>query len=234
MAVEYIGGSILSAVIEVLSEKVTAPEILGFFKSHKLNDGLLGKLKETLNTLNGLLDDAEEKQITKPAVQRWLNDARHAVYEAEDLMEVIEYEHLRCKDIKAASRRVRCRVRNLFPILNPANKRMKEMEAELQKIYEKLERLVRHKGDLRHIEGTGGWRPLSEKTTPVVDESHVYGREADKEAIMKYLLTKNNTDGANVGVIPIVGMGGVGKTTLAQLIYKDRRVDECFELKAWV
>ncbi|KAJ6959012.1 disease resistance RPP13-like protein 1 isoform X1 [Populus alba x Populus x berolinensis] len=110
MAVEYIGGSILSAVIEVLGEKVTTPEILGFFKSHKLDDGLLGKLKETLNTLNGLLDDAEEKQITKPAVQRWLNDARHAVYEAE---EVIEYEHLRSKDIKAASRRARNPYRSL-------------------------------------------------------------------------------------------------------------------------
>jgi len=108
------------------------------------------------------------------------------------------------------------------------------MEAELQRILEKLERLLKRKGDLRHIEGTGGWRPLSEKTTPLVNESHVYGRDADKEAIMEYLLTKNNINGANVGVIPIVGMGGVGKTTLAQLIYKDRRVEECFELKAWV
>jgi hypothetical protein len=111
---------------------------------------------------------------------------------------------------------------------------MKGMEAELQRILEKLERLLKRKGDLRHIEGTGGWRPLSEKTTPLVNESHVYGRDADKEAIMEYLLTKNNINGANVGVIPIVGMGGVGKTTLAQLIYKDRRVEECFELKAWV
>ncbi|KAJ6289676.1 hypothetical protein OIU78_025574 [Salix suchowensis] len=207
MAAEFVGGSILAAVIEVLAKRLSTPEILGFFKSHKLNGGVLEKMEETLNTLNGLLDDAEEKQITRPAVKKWLDDARHAVYEAEDLMEVIDYERLRSKD-KAASRRVRNRVRNLFRILDPDNKRIKEMEAELQKIYEKLERLVKHKGDLRHIEGNGGGRPLSEKTTPVVDESHVYGREADKEAIMEYLLTQNNTNGSNVGVIPIVGMGG--------------------------
>nr|XP_034926684.1 putative disease resistance RPP13-like protein 1 [Populus alba] len=89
-------------------------------------------------------------------------------------------------------------------------------------------------GDLRHIEGTGGWRPLSEKTTPLVNESLVYGRDADKEAIMEHLLTQHNTDGSNLRAVPIVGMGGIGKTALAQLIYNDEKVDQCFQLKAWV
>ena len=108
------------------------------------------------------------------------------------------------------------------------------MEAELQKILEKLECLCKQKGDLRHIEGTGGGRPLSEKTTPLVNELDVYGRDADKEAIMEYLLTLHNTDGSNLCVVPIVGMGGIGKTTLARLIYKDERVEQCFQFKAWV
>ncbi|KAJ6865903.1 hypothetical protein NC652_037432 [Populus alba x Populus x berolinensis] len=231
MALELIGGSILSPIIQVLVDRLASRQVLGFFKSHKLDDGLLEKLKETLNTVNGLLDDAEEKQITKLAVKNWLNDVKHAVYEAEDILDEIDYEYLRSKDI---DRHDSNWARNLVPFLNPANRRMKEMEAELQKILEKLERLLKHKGDLRHIEGTGGWRPLSEKTTPLVNESLVYGRDADKEAIMKHLLTQHNTDGSNLCAVPIVGMGGIGKTTLAQLIYNDDRVKQCFELKAWV
>nr|XP_034893053.1 putative disease resistance RPP13-like protein 1 [Populus alba] len=233
MSLELIGGSILSALIEVLVDRLASREVLGFFQSHKLDDGLLEKLNETLNTVNGLLDDAEEKQITNRAVKKWLNDVKHAVYEAEDISEEIDYEYLRSKDTDAP-RPDSNWVKDLFPFLNPANRRMKEMEAELQKILEKLERLLKHKGDLRHIECTGGWRPLSEKTTPLVNEPDVYGRDADKEAIMECLLTQHKTDGSNLVVVPIVGMGGIGKTTLAQLIYNDERVDQCFKLKAWV
>jgi len=99
MALELIGGSILSALVEVLVDRLASREVLDSFKSHKLDDGLLEKLNETLNTVNGLLDDAEEKQITKRAVKNWLNDVKHAVYEAEDILDEINYEYLRSKDI---------------------------------------------------------------------------------------------------------------------------------------
>ncbi|KAJ6959009.1 hypothetical protein NC653_037327 [Populus alba x Populus x berolinensis] len=94
MAVEFIGGTIPSAVIEVLGEKLTIPEILGFFKSHKPSDDLLGKLKETLNTLNGLLSDGLLGKIIKDILDKINASTCRTKEPDESLMEAMKGEKL--------------------------------------------------------------------------------------------------------------------------------------------
>nr|XP_023902238.1 putative disease resistance protein RGA4 [Quercus suber] len=60
----------------------------------------------------------------------------------------------------------------------------------------------------------------------------VVGREDEKNQIINRLLEPNNEE--NVLVVAIVGIAGLGKTTLAQCVYNDDKVDTHFELKLWM
>jgi NB-ARC domain len=74
-------------------------------------------------------------------------------------------------------------------------------------------------------------------SSSLVHEATIHGRDEDKENIIKQLLSQDGASregNLNLKVHAIVGMGGIGKTTLAQLVYNDSRVREHFELKGWV
>ncbi|KAK9678497.1 hypothetical protein RND81_11G215500 [Saponaria officinalis] len=64
-------------------------------------------------------------------------------------------------------------------------------------------------------------------------EDNIIGRETDKEAIVDMLI-RDSKRSNNVDFVTIVGIGGLGKTALAQLVYNDHRIEKAFELRLWV
>ena len=68
-------------------------------------------------------------------------------------------------------------------------------------------------------------------THSFVNPSDVIGRDDDKAEIIDMLMSKQEN---TLPVILIVGIGGLGKTTLAKSVYNDQKVVERFDLRLWV
>ncbi|XP_070030321.1 putative late blight resistance protein homolog R1A-3 [Nicotiana sylvestris] len=68
----------------------------------------------------------------------------------------------------------------------------------------------------------------SKPSTPIIDEA-VVGLEDQIEILMARVIG----GGAELNTIPVIGMPGIGKTTLAKRIYNDRRTSDHFDIRAW-
>lgn len=118
----------------------------------------------------------------------------------------------------------------------------KEIEPRMKQVLDNLELLSSLKGDLGLKEAmgvgveSGSGSKVSQKlpSTSLVVENVIYDRDADKEIIFNWLTS--GADNCNqLSILSIVGMDGMGKTTLAQHVYNDPRMEEAkFDIKAWV
>ncbi|KAL4354861.1 hypothetical protein GQ457_06G003050 [Hibiscus cannabinus] len=227
----FVGESFVSASISVLLDRIFSMENFNFIGGkRKRENELLDKLKPTLMSVKAVLDDAETKQITNSNVRSWVFDIKDAVYDAEDLLDQIATEALRLK-LEPQDQTIGLQVTSFFSSLNPFKD---EMVSNLEDILGRLELLMNQKHILGLKENCRGEKEFqrSPATSLVDDQSGVYGRDGEKEELMRFLNPQHPTEN-RIDVIPIVGMGGLGKTTLAQLIYNDSRVAEWFQIKAW-
>ncbi|CAL5025376.1 unnamed protein product [Urochloa decumbens] len=69
------------------------------------------------------------------------------------------------------------------------------------------------------------------RRTSSLIQHKMYGRVTEKNSILQ-LMTEGTPDG--LLILPIVGIGGIGKTALAQLVYNDPTVKNQFDHRMWI
>ncbi|XP_058091100.1 putative disease resistance protein RGA3 [Magnolia sinica] len=200
-------------------------------------DEELDNLSSTLSAIQAVLEDAEDRHVESKATKDWLRKLKDVAYDADDLLDEFAIEAQRSKSegrIQTYKRRKVCdTILSLFSSRQDPFQR--DMARRIKEIREQLDRIAKDRFDL-HLRARDSVRRLEfrprPQTSSLIDESDVFGRERDREQIIESLVLSGSSR-KDVQVISIVGMGGLGKKTLSQLVYNDERVEKHFELRAW-
>ncbi|MED6108118.1 hypothetical protein PIB30_020564 [Stylosanthes scabra] len=228
MAAKLDGGAYLTsfvdAILDNLSSILEADDSV-LSGNHSAMEWL-PKLEKSLSDVRPVLDDAELKQFTDKRVKKWLVDLQDALYFADDLL-----DELSTKIATATPRDP-----GISSYCSSVVDSYVEDNGYMERIVRRLESVVARKDNLRLEESAkadmSSWRTPS---TSLVVISDIFGRDKDKEEIIKLLLADTcHAQSSPFTVIPIWGMGGIGKTTLAQLVYSDAKVVENFDIRVWV
>lgn len=123
-------------------------------------------------------------------------------------------------------------------IAQPWNK--DEVSSRIQKVTHELQGI---RGDVTkdlnmlgsHSDASSGHHQITASDPPRRTSSllqgKVYGRDKEKNSIIELIMDSKSD---SVTVVPIVGIGGIGKTALAQFVYNDRKVQNQFDHRVWV
>nr|XP_034911603.1 putative disease resistance protein RGA4 isoform X1 [Populus alba]XP_034911604.1 putative disease resistance protein RGA4 isoform X2 [Populus alba] len=186
----------------------------------------LQKLKQSLTWIKDVLQDAAIKSVTNDSVRGWLEKLQDVAYDAEDVLDEFAYEILR-KDQKKG------KVRDFFSSRNPAASRL-NMGRKVQKIIEALDKIldVGSRLGLRNLPEVR--RDPRRQTDSILDSSAVVvGRENDVSKVVELLTSMTKSQHA-LSVVPIVGMAGLGKTTIAKKVFQEVKDRKLFDVTIWV
>ncbi|XP_062207625.1 putative disease resistance protein RGA1 [Phragmites australis] len=224
MAEVVLASSIVKEVLAKIGSSIWAE--LALLRSFR---GDLRVMERDLAAVRDVLFDAEARGGDGAgAVRDWLRKLRDVAHDIDDLLD-------ECRTDLCAARRSENTLcgsaTNLCFLRSFAMaRRLRSLRRELDAVAAGRDRLRLNPNVYPPAHPPA---PPRRETISMVDESKTVGRAADKEKLMRLVLDAASDE--DVSVIPIVGLGGLGKTTLAQLVFNDRRAnDEVFDLRIWV
>ncbi|KAH7571156.1 hypothetical protein JRO89_XS05G0261200 [Xanthoceras sorbifolium] len=191
------------------------------------------KLERTLKTIKAVLLDAEQQQLHNHQLRVWLEELKDVCYDAEDVLDEFEIEALsRQVMVNRGSITQKVCIYLSWPesvaFRFTIGRKIKEIRERLDEITaDKAKFHLTDRVDNRSV------RREREMTHSFVSHSEIIGRDKEKKDIIKLLVQSGDED-QNISVIPIVGMGGLGKTALMKSVYNNERIDQHFDLKRWV
>ncbi|XP_062203226.1 putative disease resistance protein RGA4 [Phragmites australis] len=234
--------AIFSAVIGDAVSRVISL-LTGYFSQQRSSEVKLRRICDMLIRIHSVVEEAKGRQIENHGTLEWLSELIDGEYQGRYLLDTIGYGEHELEDDEHGDDKVTApQVSSSLSLFNPA-KRMRvaacavksvlrlRRDLGLGDIDRVLESLQRVSGDLREfIMLLQSCRPVRRPlATSIFIDGQMFGRHVEKERIVNFLLHDSGVHlTGELGVLPIVGDIGVGKTTLVQHACDDVRVRSHF------
>ncbi|XP_021753260.1 putative disease resistance protein RGA3 [Chenopodium quinoa] len=196
----------------------------------------LEDLNKTVSTIKNVLLDADSKRQLSHETRGYIEELKAVVYDADDLFdEFFTLAELKLLDGKRDDKFLR-KVRRFFSGKKKEVSQAHRMSRQVKDIKKQLDTIVSNHHKFRLSVDYNPICRRREETCSYVDAGDIIGREDDKKVVIDMLLSPNDVQ-ESFRLVTIVGLGGLGKTALAQLVYNDERVVAEFSdsnLRLWV
>ncbi|KAH7660100.1 P-loop containing nucleoside triphosphate hydrolase protein [Dioscorea alata] len=238
MIVDAFAGKLVERLTNVIEEK--AIMVLGVKDE-------LQRLRRRMERIARVLKDAERRRIQDETVKGWVDELKDLMYDADDIIDLcmiqgtgllqdVDHHSQMAESSATASTRVRCN----FPLLSCVSTVpfRYEIADKIKSLNDRLTEISEDKNKFNFITSSKSndayvTNEASYLQTSFLPESDIVGwdiRDATK-SLVDLLVSKHEQ---KCRLFAIIGMGGIGKTTLAQLIYNDSKINNDFVLHSWI
>ncbi|CAO2153090.1 unnamed protein product [Urochloa humidicola] len=199
--------------------------------------GEIEKMDTKLKDLKNFLADADRRNITDQSVQAWVGELRDAMYEATNILDICQLKAMEW----GKSHDAECLNPLLFCMRNPLHAH--KIGNRIKKLNQRLEEIKKRSLDFSfinlssyqdHSRRTVSSHLRNRETSGELDDSSLVGEkiEEDTKNLVEMLIGEDENN--KIMIHAIVGVGGIGKTTLAQKIFNHEIIQQEFPKKIWL